>query len=178
MHLHTYIHIHIYTHIYIYEKNHKHAFKAFLLLSRSFPLQSDSDVPRHVKAWGQNSLQLRCANIAVSSPSLHFYNISASEVNNCCTSGWRKALGKSDRFCSQGVGDCKASHCNEISLVYHYILYFGVLVYSYHTLSGAAVPPFPMEEAVPALSLCSSSAICSLTQGTLLCFTAWQNLPW
>lgn len=126
------------------KKNYQHAFKALLLLSRSFPLQSDSDVQRHVKARGQNSLQLRCANIAVTSPFLwlphyifitfllqkstiivppggerHWVDLTSSALREEETAGYLTAMRSLPR---------------KPLLEYHFLLYFGVLVYSYHTL--------------------------------------------
>lgn len=131
-------------HIYIYKEKNKHAFKALLLLSRSFPLQSDSEVQRHVKARGQNSLQLRCANTAVTAPFLqlphyifitfllqkstiivppggerHWVDLTSSALREEGTAGHLTAMG---------------SLSKKSLLVYHYILYFDVLVHSYHTL--------------------------------------------
>lgn len=60
-----------------------------------------------------------------------------------------------------------------------YIIIYCTLVYwcILAILSGVAVPLFLMEATLPALSVCASSATCSLAQDTSLCFTAWQNLP-
>lgn len=66
LHSHTHTLKKVYLCIYIY----KYAFRALLLLSRTSPHQSDSDAEKHVRAGGQNSLQLSSANSAVTSPFL------------------------------------------------------------------------------------------------------------